>query len=494
VGARSGRAVIVAARIFLLALLVLAPAAARASAPAGGDWPLANHDLASTRSAPASGIDRTTVGGLRVAWRFRIRTRPGESGVLTATPVVAAGVVFVQDMQSNIFALDLATGRLRWEHHFGDANPGPNGLAVAGDRVYGATDTAAFSLSASTGRQLWRHRLVNDREQFVDIAPQVAGGSVYVSTIGLPPGGRGALYALSAATGAVRWRFSTIKAPWRVPSEAGGGGAWYPPSVDRDAVYWGTANAYPYGGTKRHSNGGAYAGPALYTDSLLAVARRSGKLAWYDQVTPHDVRDYDFQVSPILASLGSRSLLFGAGKAGVVIAWDRVTHQRVWQVEVGVHRSDRGPLPLHRITICPGLLGGVETPMAFDGIRLYVPVVDLCMRGSSTGYEDLGHVDVARRARGELVALDAATGTTAWVRPLPHAVFGCATVTGGVVFTATLDGTVYAFDGSDGTPLWSARGGAGINSCPALAGNTLLVGAGVPQRGSSAELTAYRTP
>ena len=57
--------------------------------------------------------------------------------------------------------------------------------------------------------------------------------------------------------------------------------------------------------------------------------------------------------------------------------------------------------------------------MAFDGKELFVPVVDLCMRGSSIGYEELALVDLAKRARGELVALDAATGKTTWVRQLP---------------------------------------------------------------------------
>ena len=82
---------------------------------------------------------------------------------------------------------------------------------------------------------------------FVDIAPQVADGLVYASTIGLPPNGHGALYALDAGTGAMRWRLSTIQKPWRFPSEAGGGGAWYTPSVDGGEVYWGIANPTPSG-------------------------------------------------------------------------------------------------------------------------------------------------------------------------------------------------------------------------------------------------------
>jgi outer membrane protein assembly factor BamB len=464
-----------------------------APAAHAADWTFANGDLSSTRAVPASPIDATSVKTLHVAWRFHFKVPPGESGELTATPVVALGVVYLQDMQSNVYALDLTTGALRWKHLFGDTNPGPDGVAVVGDRVYGATDESAFALSATTGKVLWRRSLVSNAERYVDVAPQVANGSVYVSTIGIPPNGHGSLFALSARTGKLRWRRSTIKAPWRIPSEAGGGGAWYPPSVDGDTLYWGTTNPYPYGGSDAHPNGGAFAGPALYTDSLLAVRARDGKLAWYDQVTPHDVRDYDFQEPPVLADVNGRSLVLGAGKAGIVIAWDRTTHRRVWQTSVGEHRNDSGPLPLKRTTVCPGLLGGAETPMAYAEGMLFVPLVDLCMRGGARGYEEIANVNVARRGKGELVAIDAATGALSWQRKLPQADFGCATVANGVVFTSTFDGQLYAFDTHDGTPLWSARASAGINSCPSLAGTTLLVGAGVPRAGGVTGLTAYVT-
>ena len=444
-------------------------------------WPLPNLDLGSTRAA--SGIDRTDVGRLHVVWRFRFRAAPGPSGDFTATPVAANGVVYLQDMRSTVFALSLGTGRVLWRHRFVYAtNPGPNGLAVDGGRVYGETDTTAFALSARSGKLLWRRFLSTPGEPILDIAPQVAGGTVYTSTVGLPPGGRGVLYALNASTGAIRWRFSTIRDPWAVPLEAGGGGAWYPPSVDGDEVFWGIANAYPYGGSRRHPNGGAYAGPALYTDSLVVLDARTGKLRWYDQVTPHDVRDHDFQLSPILADSDGTELVIGAGKGGVVVAWNRQTHRRLWQVAVGVHRNDSGPLPPRRVPVCPGLLGGVETPMAYADGKVFVPVVDLCVRGSASGYERLADVDVST-AKGELVALDAATGKRVWRRRLPQADFGCATVGGGVVFTSTFDGRVYGLDTRDGTTLWSTRLPAGINACPALAGRTLLVGAGVPRTG-----------
>jgi outer membrane protein assembly factor BamB len=458
----------------------------------GGDWPLPNLDLASTRALAASGIDRDNVGRLRVAWRFRFRVPPDESGAFTATPVVADSVVYLQDMRSNVYALDLKSGKLLWRRLFAAANPGPNGLAVDGGRVYGATDASAFALDAATGRPVWRRFLVTQSARYVDIAPQVANGLVYVSTIGLPPNGRGFLFALDARTGSIRWRWSTIAGAWRIPGEAGGGGAWETPSVADGHVFWGTSNPYPYGGSRAHPNGGAYAGAALYTDSLVALDAKTGKLAWYDQVTRHDVRDYDFQLPPVLGSAGGRDAVFGAGKAGLVVAWDRATHERLWQTEVGVHRNDRGPLPRRPVTVCPGLLGGVETPMASADGRLYVPVVDLCARGSAVGFQPLESLNPSR-GRGELVALDAASGRTLWTLRLRQPVFGCANAADGVVFTTTFDGKVYAVGADDGRVLWSASLRAGVNACPALASGTLLVGAGVPTgRGARLELTAFR--
>ena len=57
------------------------------------------------------------------------------------------------------------------------------------------------------------------------------------------------------------------------------------------------------------------------------------------------------------------------------------------------------------------------------------------------------------------------------------------------------DGTVYAFAAEDGRELWRTRLRARTNACPAVVGDTLLVGAGVPRGpGSVLELVAYRLP
>ncbi len=471
---------------------VLAVALAVALAGCGGNgktgtWPLPNGDLAGTRAATASSIDSGNVATLRPLWRFALRAQTRYSGAFASTPVADPDTVYIQDLKSNVFALARSDGTVRWTHPFDAASDGPNGLAVADGRVYGATDSDAFALDAGNGHTLWRRHLTSATEQFVDVAPIAWEGLVFTATTGYPPGGRGKIYALDATTGAIRWRFNTVEDPWEHPLVAGGGGVWQPMSID-DAgrLHAGTANPAPWGGTTQYPNGAAFPGPVPFTDSLVVLDARTGLPLWGDQVTPHDIRDYDFEATPIL--LGAR--IVGAGKAGRVIAWDARTHARVWESRVGVHRNDAGPLPRHDVPICPGLLGGVETPMAAADGRVFVPVVDLCARGSATTAQSLDTVDPTR-AHGELVALDAHTGTRVWTRRFPSALFGCATVANDVVFAPTYDGRLYALAAGDGRTLWTTRLRARVNSCPAVAGDLLLAGAGVPRPGSVPELVAF---
>ena len=477
-------------------LIIVAIAGVLSGSAAGtgsATWTLPAGNLAGTRAATGSALSADNVSSLRVSWRFAPAGTPERYGSFASTPLIDGGTVYIEDLGSNVFALDRETGRVRWARRFAAINDGPNGLALGAGRVYGATDSDAFALSASTGRVLWRRHLTSASQQFVDVAPVFWKGLVFLGTVGFAPLGRGVIYALDARTGAVRWRFVTVEHPWPHPLEAGGGGLWYPVSIDAAGrLYAGIANPDPWGGSPKLPNGAAFPGPVPYTDSLVVLNARTGRLLWYDQVTPHDVRDYDFEATPILATIDGAPLVFGAGKAGRVIAWNRRTRRRVWSTPVGLHRNDRGPLPRGRVTVCPGLFGGVETPMAYADGRLFVPDVDLCGWGSAVASQNVNSIDPAR-GRGRLVALDAATGRTLWDRRLPSPDFGCAAVSNDVVFTSTYAGTLYALATATGRILWSAKLPAGINGCPAVAGDMLIVGAGIrEQPRDRAELVAFR--
>jgi outer membrane protein assembly factor BamB len=468
-------------------------AAGLAAGCGGGshDWSLPNGDRGGTRAAHDAAIGAANVAHLRLAWSFRLPIEARESGVATATPVAVGGVVYLQDMESDVFALRARDGRVVWRRLLHAGTPGPNGLSVDGGAVYGSTDTTVFALSSRTGATRWTERILHADESFVDVAPLAADGLVYTATTGYTVGSHGALYALDARDGSIRWRFDTIRGRFAHPQDAGGGGVWQTPTLADGILYAGTANPLPWGGSRALPNGAAYAGPALWTDALVALDARTGTLRWYDQVTPHDVRDLDFQNPPIVAG----KLLIGSGKAGRVVAWDLHSHRRMWSAQVGLHRNDTGPLPRRAVSVCPGLLGGVETPAAYAGGRVFVPVVDLCYAENATGAAavSFGRVDPAG-GRGALVALDAATGRRLWERRLPSPPFGCATVSRDVVLTSTFDGRILAFATGDGRRLWQTRVRGGINACPAVAGRLLLVPVGIPRARAPGRLLAFALP
>jgi outer membrane protein assembly factor BamB len=132
------------------------------------------------------------------AWTFKLTGKAAAGvapyGSLAATPMVQNGVVYLQDLDANVYALALATGKLEWECQFNAperSGPGPNGVAVVDGTVYGETPTSAFALTAATGRTIWVNRnLLGKHQGTFGIQPQVANGRIHLaSQYGSGPGG-----------------------------------------------------------------------------------------------------------------------------------------------------------------------------------------------------------------------------------------------------------------------------------------------------------------
>ena len=168
--------------------------ALRPAPSAAGSWPYPNADLANTRVAPGSTITSQNVTRLRQAWTFKLSGSAakgvGGAGALAMNPIVSGGVVYIQDLDANVYAVALTTGKLEWEHQFNrpvKSGPGPNGVAVAGGVVYGDSAYSVFALNAHTGKTLWvDNRLLSTGQGSFEIQPQVAGGRVYVASASAP--------------------------------------------------------------------------------------------------------------------------------------------------------------------------------------------------------------------------------------------------------------------------------------------------------------------
>jgi glucose dehydrogenase len=452
------------------------------------DWPAPQQSLAAHRAATST-ISRATVATLAEAWRVPL-TESGGYGTVTAIPLIAGEVIYLQDMASNVLAIDRATGEIIWRHDYHSFTAGPNGVALGYGRVYGSLGAApeVFALDAATGDEVWRTRLSANPAEFIFMQPAVYDSVVYIATspsayIG---GTRGILFALSADSGDVLWQWDTTTDNlWGQARVNAGGGVWYPPSVD-DAgnIYFGTGNPAPWPEFATAPDAGTRPGPNLYSSSMVSLDPRTGALRWYVQAKPHDQIDHDFQLTPVLVAVEKDGqdvpLAIGSGKAGLVIAANAETGEEVWRVPVGEHNAygDGQELPLPSatpVTILPGPLGGVQSPLAFQDGVIFVPVINLPLVYSDTTSE----LDLPA-ATGTMLALDARNGDVLWQTDVPTFFAGGATAANDLVFGAGLDGQVRAFDIATGDEVWQWQAPVGINAPLAIAGDLLLVPAGGP--------------
>jgi outer membrane protein assembly factor BamB len=466
-------------------------------------WTMPNGDLLNTRVTHGTRISASTVSRLGVAWTMPL-TASSIYGTYAANPVTSPdGTVYLQDLESNVSAVDLKTGHVRWKHAYNSQDIGPNGVTYSGGRVYGATAKFAFALDAKTGKEVWRNTTLVPKSRQkgggelasgfgIDIQPQVANGTVYLSSAALLGGGF--VYALDPATGKTRWSFDSVIDP--VGKKIIGGGAWNAPAIGPDGtVYIGFGNMY-----QPASVALAHPGKRLYTDSIVALDGRTGKLRWYYQAVPNDFHDWDLQLSPIYARARGRALIVSAGKMGYVYAMDAATGKLVWKTKVGTHNGhdEDGALALQHklklqfpLTVEPGIVGGVETNMAVaDGV-LYVPVANLASVWK-TRDSGLGNANFVE-GKGEFMALDLASGRVLWDTKLSQMADGDATVANDLVFTTTFDGYLIAFKRSDGSMAWKKKLPAFTNAPVAIVGDTLITAASFPGgKGQTTEVIAFR--
>jgi alcohol dehydrogenase (cytochrome c) len=474
-----------------------APAATGRPAPR---WTQPGADLANTRDV-ASAITSADVSKLGVAWTVPLTIPTTRTdGAYAATPVIVNGMVYLQDLESNVYAISLATGKVLWRHDYDSPNGGPDGVNVAGRVVYAATAKSAVALDAATGVQLWSRTLIRNDHEGIAMAPGYNHGTVYVSTVPANvtgqylPGGKGILWALNARTGVPEWSWNQVQNLWANPGVNSGGGLWYTPSFDAQGnIYMGTANPGPLFGTKTYPLGSSRPGPDLYTDSVVKLSP-AGKLLWYYQLTPHDLYDWDLQNPPVLSTANGRQVVIDGGKAGIIVELDAQTGKLLWQRPVGGHDGHENdglltehatptspdPLPA-KFCLEPSIYGGILTQLASDGSTTFAAVNDLALPASPAGITGSAAsvVQAVENASGEMVAVSQDTGTVIWDTPLPSSPYGAATVTNNIVFTTTFKGDLYALDATTGAILFKTPLSAASNAPVAVDGDYVIAGAGV---------------
>jgi len=471
-----------------------------------GEWRLPGGSYDGRRFAPDTQVNTDNVTHLAVRWlhQFPSTTAPSE-----ATPVVAGDYLFVTRPPLSVDALDARTGKRVW-HYEREVPPDVRvccvatnrGVALLGRRVYvGTLDAHLLALDAMTGALEWDQVVANYKEGYsITSAPLPVGDLIITGIAGGEFPTRGSISAYEAATGKLRWRFTTVPGPgergygtyggdsWKT----GGAATWGTGVLDPELglLFWGTGTAAP------DFNAALRPGDNLYANCLLALDVRTGNLVWYFQYLPGDDHDWDSIQTPSLIDVQDNGKLQRwiavANRGGFFYVLDRRDGhfvrgapfvKQTWAVGLSsdgrpIRAPNSSPSPQGTF-VYPSVNGATNWwPSAFSPVtNLYYVNVEEgggLFFSSQQVNSDLGMFVGGNTAFGrsffDLVrAIDPLTAKVRWERKntlvtsAPRG--GLLATAGGLLFGS--DGNVlYALDAANGHELWSFDTGGHIAAPP----------------------------
>ncbi len=464
-------------------------------------WLMYRHDYGSTGYSKLSQINAGNVAGLKQVWDYKSDFDQGHE----APPVVNGDVMFITTPKDEVHAFQASTGKPLWTYKHDLSAVGlktvccdvvNRGVALYGNNVYLATlDNYVVALNAQTGAVVWKTQLMApDLGGAMTLAPLVVKGRVIVGLSGGEYGLRGSVRALDANSGKLLWTTYTIPSP-KEPGgntwpnngsyKTGGGGAWLTGTYDQDTdtLFWGVGNPGPWLATLRP-------GDNLYTDSVIALDPENGHIKWHYQYTPHDTWDYDGTNETVMTDITYKGVahkaIVTASRNGWFYAIDRKNGKLIYATRFVSATSVSGFKNGHPVTdsalrpavgkqvfTCPSFLGGKNWwPIAVDPQThyAYVPAMHTCM--TIKGVDPVAYkpglafldetFNVMRDPAfpnnwGDVEAIDLDTGKQAWHFPskLPWN-DGMLATAGGLVFSGSADGHLYAFDAKTGAVKWKS--------------------------------------
>ena len=315
------------------------------------DWPVYGGSPENNHYSSLVQINRANVKQLAVAWSFDT----DEEGGLQTSPIIVNGVLYGITPTQKVFALDAATGKLKWKFDSGIKGTQPDrGLSYWTDRrssriLVGVTNFL-YALDAATGKPFPTF----GKQGHIDLRENLGrqptkSQSIYLTSPGIVykdlviVGGRnpetlpappGNIRAYDVRTGKLRWSFHTIPHPGEYgygtwPKQAwktsGAANNWAGMALDakRGTLY------VPTGSAAFDFYGGDRLGNDLFANCLIALDAGNGKR--------HDVWDRDFPSAPALLTVKHDGKEVAAvaqtTKQGFVYLFERVSGRPLFPIE-----------------------------------------------------------------------------------------------------------------------------------------------------------------
>jgi alcohol dehydrogenase (cytochrome c) len=457
-------------------------------------------------------INKDNVKKLVPLWHYSLDDNRSEQ----SQPIVLDGVIYITTNAATM-AIEAKTGKQLWKTKVEYPPETPRivccgiinrGAAIFDGKLFRTTlDAHVQALDVKTGKQLWKTKAAEFKEGYsMTVAPLVADGVVITGISGAEFGTRGFIDGWDPKTGERLWRTYTIPLPGEPNGDSwpgdtaklGGGSTWITGSYDPESntVFWGVGNPGPFNAAVRK-------GDNLYTNSILALDPKTGKIKWHYQFTPNDPFDYDSVAEMVLATIPVNGtptkVVLNANRNGFFYVLDRATgkplaaNKYIADVNWATHIDLKTGRPVdteiskkaragEQVEVQPSLLGGKNwQPMSYDPVKnvVYANTLNFGFNYKAIPQEwkvgewylgidlGLGWAWPKDAPRGYLKAIDPMTGKAKWEAPADIPRFsGVLSTAGNVVFAGQLTGEFEAFDADTGKKLWQFKTGSGIEGQP----------------------------
>jgi outer membrane protein assembly factor BamB len=282
----------------------------------------------------------------KVKWTFHT---PGQ---VISSPAVAGGLVFAASTDGNLYAVDRETGLQRWK--FEAKSRIASSTAVAGGLAYfGAYDGNFYAVDAATGLLKWKFQTAGEKrfsakhlhgsqpatETMPDpwdcylSSPAVWKGLVYFGS------GDGNIYALDAATGALKWKVQTGDVVHASPAIAHGTvyiGSWDSNFYALDAATGAEKWRFKTGDDPAIHNQVGVQSSAAVVDGMVYFGCRDSHLYALDEATGQRIWSFDSKGSWIITSpaVSDGKVYFATSDSGLLYALDAKTGATVFSVNL----------------------------------------------------------------------------------------------------------------------------------------------------------------
>ena len=263
-----------------------------------GDWN-GWSDAANTRFQPAraAGLTSQTTPKLKLKWAFGF---PGQTTAF-GTPTVFGGKIFVGAADGMVYSLDARSGCVYWIYAAaGGVRASP--VLDAHYAYFGDLRGNVYAVDSATGALRWKTRADEHPLAVITGSPKLESGRLYVPVSGrdesiaaINPSYecctfRGSVVALDAASGNVIWQAYTISdAPKITGRNAKGAKTWGPSG----AVPWSSPTLDLQKRVLYLGTGVNYSQPPTQTsDAIVAFDMDSGRLLWSRQLTAGDAYNF----------------------------------------------------------------------------------------------------------------------------------------------------------------------------------------------------------